>query len=78
MNLLKENSTSEIESLRHERRKLEQQNKNNVLEVISPVVDASFNSLKHFIGLQNVLKEIRSINWEIHALIIKQLFRIGD
>jgi hypothetical protein len=62
MNLLKENSTSEIESLRHERRKLEQQNKNNVLEVISPVVDASFNSLKHFIGLQNVLKEIRSIN----------------
>ena len=31
---------------------------NNVFSNISPVVDASFNSLKHFVGLQNVLKQI--------------------
>ena len=47
-----------IEFLGEEWRKLGQQKENNVLESIYPVVDASFNSLKHFVGLQNVLKKI--------------------
>jgi hypothetical protein len=31
-------------------------NENNVLDVISPVVDASFNSFKDFVTLQFVLR----------------------
>lgn len=47
--LLKVNLTTGIGFLRHEWSKLGQQNENNVLEIIFPVVDASFNSLKHFL-----------------------------
>ena len=47
-----------IEFLSDEWRKLAQQKEDNVLENISPDVDGSFNSLKHFVGLQNVLNKL--------------------
>ena len=47
-----------IEFLSDEWRKLAQQKEDNVVKNISPVVDGSFNSLKHFVGLQNVLNKL--------------------
>ena len=54
----KENATSEIGFLWHKWCKLGQQKENNVFSSFFTFLDASFNCLKHFVGLENVLKRI--------------------
>ena len=53
--LLKKKSDNRNGFLRHEWSKFGQQKGNNVFSIISPVVDACFNSLKHFADRGNVL-----------------------
>ena len=45
---LKVSSTSEMGFMRHEWRIFKQQDQNNMLLIIFPVVDAIFNCSKHF------------------------------
>ena len=49
---------SRIGFLRDEWLKFGQQMAKKVLQIISTVVDESFNSLNHFVDVQNVLKQV--------------------